>query len=62
MKIYNNYKGHDLIMCDKCKWQYDGFIDKNGSYYAQKHANQTGHTVSREIGRFINYKPKQKKI
>jgi len=50
-----NVKVHDLCQCLVCDWQYDGFLDKNTSYYCQKHANETGHKVLREIGRSIHY-------
>lgn len=50
-----------MIQCQTCGWEYDGFYDKDASYQGQKHANETGHKVHREIGRSIIYYPRGEK-
>ena len=55
------YSVHDLAYCDGCDWQYDCFHDPSPSYHCQQHANKTGHKVHREIGRHIDYYPRDLK-
>ena len=53
-----NKANSDYAQCYNCGWDYDCFYEKSPSYWCQKHANQTGHIVSREIGRQVTYHPK----
>jgi len=60
MKIQNHGKVHDLAQCRNCSWCYtaiDGHKRKNIYYHIKKHIEETGHSVHRETGSSINYKP-----
>jgi hypothetical protein len=58
MKRGTRWKTHDLSHCDGCDYQVDGMQTSGASTLLQRHADRTGHSISRETGMCIKYEPR----
>lgn len=52
-------KIHDLSHCNGCGHQLDGVMEKNVGRALQRHANQTGHEITRETAYAFTYRPRK---
>lgn len=63
MKKEGYGKIHDYAQCNNCEWDYtaiNGYLRNNIYYNIKKHVKETGHTVTRETGSSMDYKPIEK--